>query len=375
MAYKHIIMLLLLVPTAQAVVIQELYADPSGTETGGEAVLLYNDADVSVDVSGWMLDTPSSTPDATLPQNTTMQPHGVFLIADTGWSTAKDNTSWSDAHLEEAITLRNTGGIGSLRDANGTLVDSGTYSATTEGTAYWRQGAEVVPTEPLFELFDALYLLESATDVDNGTATTIEVTDNGVPISTITPIPGGTKYISVTTTSTVEPRVTFLGIEQVMEPLGNDRYTADLPINYTTTPGNHDITVVGDATSVRTLAVLPLLAVQSDATTLQAQRTSPGTFTIAGDASYGTSGLTLRNAGNVDVDVHLSRTAVLRDGTRANVVMRAVADAEEIAVTSRSTYLTILRPGQTAPLSITIDVSGADPGSYTTSLALQLKKT
>ena len=73
--------------------------------------------------------------------------------------------------------------------------------------------------------------------------------------------------------------------------------------------------------------------------------------------------------------MHLSRTAVLRDGTRANVVMRAVADAEEIAVTSRSTYLTILRPGQTAPLSITIDVSGADPGSYTTSLALQLKKT
>ena len=90
------------------VVIKEVLYDPVDSETTGEAVLLYNEGSSSVDVSDWVLATESSSTDATLPQGMSISPGGYLLIADSGFSLNKYNSSWPDADYEEAISLSNS---------------------------------------------------------------------------------------------------------------------------------------------------------------------------------------------------------------------------------------------------------------------------
>ena len=355
-----------------AMLIQEAYPDPVVTDSGGEAVLLYNNADSAVDISGWKLGTPSSESDATIPANTTLTSHRAYLIADSGWSTNKDNASWAEADLEDSITLRNTGGTLTLRDRNGTVVDSVDYPTSEEGSAYWRKGNTMTTTEPLFSApLDALYLI--ALDGNKSATGSISLTDNGMAINSITPLPGRTKYVTVTVESANEPTVQFLGTSQAMESLGNDEYSAELGINYTTAPGSYDITVQADSTMTAQLKVEQLLAVESDSATLQLG--SGRNISVEGDDAFGTGKPTLRNSGNVPVDVYLARTSVLMNGTKATATVTASAGGEMASITTKAAKLATLAPGATAPLSIALSLPrSAASGNYSTSFVFQLKK-
>src|SRR5574342_89554 len=121
---KFTIMILLLLPAAYAsVVINQVLYDPVNTESGGEAVELLNNGVSAVDVSGWVLKTESSDSDATIPAATVLQPGQAFLIADEGWNSNKDNSSWKSADYEEKMTLGNTdSGIAIM--SNSTVIDA-----------------------------------------------------------------------------------------------------------------------------------------------------------------------------------------------------------------------------------------------------------
>lgn len=97
---------------------------PAGTNSGGEAVELYNPAAVSTNISGWVLATETSPTDATIPDNTVVCGGCYYLIADSGWAAAKDNASWPNADFEEAITLANSDAGVALKDASGMVVDA-----------------------------------------------------------------------------------------------------------------------------------------------------------------------------------------------------------------------------------------------------------
>ncbi len=116
--------MLLLVPSAMAsVVINQVLYDPIGAESGGEAVELLNNGASAVDISGWVLKTESSDSDATIPAATVLQPGQAFLVADEGWNTNKDNSTWRSANYEEKITLGNSdSGIALL--SNNTIIDA-----------------------------------------------------------------------------------------------------------------------------------------------------------------------------------------------------------------------------------------------------------
>ncbi len=135
---KYLLWIALLVPVARAnVVISQVLYDPAGTESGGEAVELRNDGSSAVDISGWVLETENSASDATLPENTILQPGSTFLIADEGWDDNKDDSSWRSADYEETITLGNKdSGIALL--ANGTIIDAVGWGseAGIEGSLY-----------------------------------------------------------------------------------------------------------------------------------------------------------------------------------------------------------------------------------------------
>jgi hypothetical protein len=104
-----------------AIVINEVYFDPVNTETGGEAIELYNTGEDDIDISGYVIKTKGSNVDAILPSGKTIRARGYFLIADAGFSTLKDNSSWPNADYEEAISLTNTDGGVAIVNNNSTL--------------------------------------------------------------------------------------------------------------------------------------------------------------------------------------------------------------------------------------------------------------
>lgn len=123
---KNIVLIMLLViPFAHAsVVISQVLYDPIGTESGGEAIELRNDGNEPANIGGWVIRTESSDSDATIPLNTVLQPSATFLIADEGWNSSRDNSSWKAADYEEKITLGNTDSGVALLTANGSVVDA-----------------------------------------------------------------------------------------------------------------------------------------------------------------------------------------------------------------------------------------------------------
>lgn len=118
---------------ADHIVISEVLYDPISTESGGEAVELYNPTSEEVNISLWYLTTESSNTDAIVPQNTTIAPFGFYLIADTNWNTLRDNLSWPQADHEESITLKNTDSGVILKHSNGTILDTVGWGASPQG--------------------------------------------------------------------------------------------------------------------------------------------------------------------------------------------------------------------------------------------------
>jgi hypothetical protein len=109
---------------ADNVLISEVLYDPVGTESGGEAVELYNPTGADVDISGYVIATESSAGDATVPAGTVLGAGRYYLIADSGWSTLRDDAGWPEADHEEAITMSNTNAGVALVHPNSTILDA-----------------------------------------------------------------------------------------------------------------------------------------------------------------------------------------------------------------------------------------------------------
>ncbi|MFC2134629.1 lamin tail domain-containing protein [Bacteroidota bacterium] len=135
-------LIIMIQPVFGEVWINEVLYNPLSTENGGEAVVIYNDGNNDVDVSGWVLATKTSSRDATLPNNTSIRAGGYLLIADNGFSLNRDDSSWPDPNYEEAITLGNSDAWVSLINNNKTIdtVGWGDAAEFFEGTPH--PGAE-----------------------------------------------------------------------------------------------------------------------------------------------------------------------------------------------------------------------------------------
>ena len=106
------------------VIISQVLYDPAGTESGGEAVELYNPTASSVNISGWVLATETSPTDATIPQGAAICSGCYYIVADANWSNARDNASWPNADYEEAITLANSDAGVAIKDSSSSIVDA-----------------------------------------------------------------------------------------------------------------------------------------------------------------------------------------------------------------------------------------------------------
>jgi PKD repeat protein len=118
--------------------INEIFPDPDTSQDAGEYIELFNPNDTPVNLAGWSLTDATKTGRYIFPSGNTLLPQGYFLLTDSVFSFSLNNS-------KETI---------SLFDAAGQLVDTTTYTKTTEGSslnwteAGWRMSKILTPLAP-----------------------------------------------------------------------------------------------------------------------------------------------------------------------------------------------------------------------------------
>lgn len=139
------------------VVFQQVYYDPIGTESGGEAIELFNRGTESVDLSGWTIATASSARDVIFPDGTIIAPMKPLLIADEGWQEKKDNASWRSADIIQTMTLGNGASWTALKDTANRTID----------VVGWGEDAEFFQSAPALEVAAGNSLIRVSSSKDN----------------------------------------------------------------------------------------------------------------------------------------------------------------------------------------------------------------
>lgn len=349
------------------VLISETLYDPAVTETGGEAVELYNPTEYGIDISGYTIKTESSTTDITIPEGTILAARTFYLVADVGWSSARDNASWPDADHEEAITMSNTNAGVALVHANGTILDAvgwGDPSGINIGLFEGTPTAHIPPGKSLMRADltndtdnNSADFVESLPDLHNSSTSmpeegsgesitiVVEVQNNAPSVDLlnilgdedntttgvqIIPVPEGTKNLHISTEVSdadgIEPSITAF----VSGPGGANTLpltkTADISnttwlfngtmqMMFYDSPGTYNVTVTaGDASANTTYSsefeYLSMTAVSLDSTSLQfTNAIIGGTSEITGDFALSTTDApTVRNIGNTQLDIGLYGT-------------------------------------------------------------------
>lgn len=410
--------------TATIEIHQVLY-DPIGTENGGEAVQLYNNGNEDADISNWIIATEASATDATLPDSSIIPADGYFLIADAGWQTTKDNSSWPDADYEETLNLYNTNSGLALKNANGTIIDAvgwgdasqinaGLYEGTpatqvVEGKSLLRQQhsgnnqADFIQTTADFGAgsADGASQLEINLSVDGAQNATVTIDsvelspDENANLSgaQLSPVAGGNKNLTISVTAT-DCNATITAI--TAELLGNTinlqkkqeinstttLYDGVFGLNFTLPPSNYTIELNAAAQNEQaTLTVsfdwLPLTAFELDSSALKLNAQPGATTVLAGDNDFSTkSKPTIRNTGNTALDIALASQGFANGNASAKISatnIKASLDSSgrfnsTLAKTLASTLRKIaakLQPGEARSLSFSVYApKTAKAGSY-----------
>ncbi len=415
------------------VIIAQVLYDPINSESGGEAVELYNPTDSAIDISGWTISTETSLTDAVFPEGTVLRSGGYYLVADAGWSTNKDIVSWPDADYEEALTLANTdAGVAlskgsSIIDAVGWGAAAGIGSGLYEGNPHagaesgesltrLKDGSGYVDTgnnandfaaaAPLFHNssygngynsgeISVIAVVEGSFPVINSINILID-DDSFTPGSQINPEPKKNRSIEIEAVVSHSNGYGYIG--SVVAHIGNSSvtmaaaqtnetsslYTAKLNMSYYAPAGSYAVTVTAtdasgfSANSSATFEYTELLAMEIDTASLKFAA-MPGTVSeIGGDYDEGTANATVINIGNSVMDVQLSGTNLSSGGSvmGANRIQYTFnGDYESSLAGSLSNEKQTKQVGIAAasrmPLSFRLDVPTAtSPGNYTGTITL-----
>jgi hypothetical protein len=362
--------LLALLNAAHAsVVISQVLYDPINTESGGEAVEIRNDGSSAVDIGKWVIATESSAADATIPEGTLLSPGASFLIADTGWSSAKDSPAWKSADLEETITMANSDSGIALKDSSGAIIDSlgwgspanikqGLYEGTPAsqvpaGKALARikdtnnNAADFSEAEPMFFSGENVAIIVNVTSqvttpLSLGAA--LNDDDSAEPGVQLNPVAGGTRTLHLEAYYNGSwVKASWLGRSVELSKNGS-KWSGELSLEYFDAPGLQQIAITADkanATIPVTVLELSSARVETKTVWLKAQ---PGS-TAEGE-------INVRNEGNVAVDVSWSGSDL--------VFGNASISSENLVISSR----TIL-PGETKSIGVRLAVpESALPGEY-----------
>ncbi len=351
------------------IIISQVLYDPVGSESGGEAVELYNPAASSVNISNWVLATETSPTDAIIPQGSIICSGCYYLIADSNWSNAKDNSSWPNADFEEAVTLANTDAGVAVKDSSGVIVDAvgwGNPAAIAAGlfegipTGGSSSGNSLVRRVANSSYIDTnnnsndfadatpnFHNSSSTPQQISGSSNEIQVTiivsgsgpainsmgiltddDSFLPGSQVSPVPKKNKTVSVE--AVVSDDNGFADIASVVLGFNSSAiamakeseinstaavYSAVFNLSSSFPAGNYSITVTATdssgftANSSSQFEYLTLTAVDVDASSVVFYASPGSTYEVVGDNSTATAAnVTLLNSGNVQLDFDVLST-------------------------------------------------------------------
>lgn len=375
-----------------SVVISQVLYNPLGTESGGEAVELYNAGNSEADISGWHIATEASQADAVMPDNTILCPLCYYLIADSGWNSSRDNMSWPLADYEEALNLYNTDS-GVALAFNGTVIDAvgwgkasgisdGLYEgepstgADKEGFALLR---EADTGNNLNDFSEEYPFFRSSSDLGTGTSShDVEVTVSADEAASITyvnitpdegegknpqvfPIPGGRRSITVSAGVDGEVGNVTASFGSLAKPMLWDgkSYSCAFELGNGLPPGIYNITVTSGA-SVKSAAFewMELVSVRLGGS-MDFERAG------AGETSAGE--ITVENTGNVPVDIGFSSTDLSGEGSSISSRSIEYSLGGEFFRMSSNTQIRKagLSPGSSKGIVIRINVPETASGEYT----------
>lgn len=434
---KKIILLLIFVLLAgnvnalNNIVITEVLYDPINSETGGEAVQIYNPTSSQIDISGWILSTETSAADATIPAGTMLLPKSYYLIADSGWATLKDNVSWPDANHEEAITLANLDagvalmnrsfvidavGWGNSAGISLGLFEGTPANLTAQGKSLRRKfDIEYTDANNNIDDFYSSTPLFSSPQIrqDSNMLTVYAVVEGAVPVIDtlfiadedptiggiqIMPSPKSAKQFLITAqvTDTDES-----DIDKVYAELNSITYYLNkTTINSTTAlyygylempfysvPGNYTVSITAlDYSNLMaiknlTFEYLSLVGIEMDSNSIIFNALPGKVSELVGDADFSTANLTMRNIGNTVIDVKISGTDLSNGASIINassIKYTFMAKDYSSALSGTLSYSPELKdlnlnPGENSlkGLSFRLNVpTTAAPGNYTGSISI-----
>jgi len=400
------------------ILISEVYYDSLGSETGGEAVELYNSLATEVDISGYVLKTASSAADATLPENAIIPAKGFYLIADKGFSTGKDFPYMPDADYEDAITLKNTDGGVALLDTGGSILDA----------VGWGDAANIDPSlfegtpAPIGKAGESLQRDLSKSDTNNNLAdffiseptlnsssgalsggqilfevqinTSLSASIESIHISDedaasagidIFPLPGKTKSVNVSVVTKGSAEVPSLDFKDISSAMKKSSQNAThvvfehlIVFNFSDAPASYPVTItLGDASKTEAVNYLEMVALEIDSTNLGCKFTDQVLCEILGDKDIATDAKpTLRNIGNIQLDAEMFGTNFSSTSGTIGADNLEFAFAKDFSgttvklSTSPTLYSLGLAPGLTKELSFRMTMPSVKNGKYVAKLSL-----
>ncbi len=342
--------------TVNHIIISEVLYNPNGTETGREAVELYNPTDSNLDIGNWYLRTESSNKDAVIPQSALIRAKSYFLIADSGWSQNKDS-NWVMADYEEAITLSNTdAGVALINSDNETIdsvgwgSDSGINAGLSEGSpaqevndgyslSRREQNNTFIDTNNnSFDFYETLPNLKNSNStsyLSNEINLNFEVVEIPLLIRNFTmtddmndtgfqilPNPDGNKTIKVRVNVSPENAVVYctassIGMRDMYFNQSSSLFVCDFQIPYYQEPGLYNLSITAhynNKTSEynESFYLMGLLALKLDSSKINVGQITQGKGKIiTGDNDITTLDKpTVKNIGNVNSNIQVSSSGV-----------------------------------------------------------------
>ena len=421
---KHTILAiaaLLLLPAALAQVkISEVYVDPIGTESGGEAIELKNTGSSPIDISGYVIKTETAAADATIPGGSILAANAYYLIADAGWSTAKDNPAWPDANHMEAMTFTNSNAGVALLDAQGTTLDAvgwGTPADISPGLFEGTPVSSITPGMSLVRIQDtndnqadfstsdpnlqssgtgggssnqtpnaisfAVTVLEPIIEIKN--VSTFDE-DQFTAGTQVYPIPNMKKNMTFVINVSDPDRVTSVEVrvntKQAFANRSGNAFVAHIPMNFYDHAGTYDAVVyVSTVTSTKnqtiTFEYIGMTAFALDTGTIGCEVTPGQHCEVSGDTSMNsTDHPTIQNIGNTNLNLKLHGEALV--GSSGSIGVDSIkyyfsGDLTTIATLSSSPQLALVDMEYGAQelldVSFLLDVPpNAAPGEYLSSI-------
>lgn len=385
---QKILIFVLIILTAysvNAIQIHQVLYDPQNTDNGGEAIELYNPLDEEINLDGWTIATGTSDQDITFPKNATIQPHSYFLVADTGWSTKKDNSEWQNADYEETMTLANTDSGIALKN-NGTIIDAVGWGDKNKikTELYFGEPAQLIlqgnsliriqNTQNNLEDFkeqipsfseSQIITLEVGITTQENIITQFKINEDDLPENGIQIMPIAGKTRNLTINAQIEgdgiKYAEFRGKMFLMQKKSVNNYTSIINLPHTLQAGNYTVTIFsGEKSAITTFEYLSLKKLQIDTKIVRFNA-------LIGQKNNAIDKIILQNMGNVQILLTMNTKELKsKNSTISADNLQVLIDDETSKINGKQIKLL---PGDIKELLLSINVpNDAIKGNYTSFL-------